>query len=296
MAVNIWIYLVVDRIHISVNVSSYQHGIVVTQLKGMKDIQADLVPDGKITMTPKKYCTRLDYYPTKKGKIAEIEIGANKSGHGYFKLVLYPSKFGPGEFEHFREVLDLLLPAFSYEKLYQTGRVSYIELAADSLTHTTHSFIPFRSRCNHSLIFTESDEAKGSTYVGSKLSPLRHCIYDKRKQQLKKNLPALYKTHTRIESRSRHIGLSPCDLQAKMNNPFQRLEIADLQAARDTSKDQTWHEFLDQCLEVGSAQALVQHPKRRTQFMKMFRTAIASWWKPHDVWLGLPRALKVIAP
>jgi hypothetical protein len=107
MSVNIWRWLLVDRIHISVNVSKYLHGVVVTQLKGMKDIQADLVPDGKITVFHKKFSTRLDYCPTKKKKIADIEIGATKSGHGYFRLGLYPSKFEPGEFEHFKEVLGL---------------------------------------------------------------------------------------------------------------------------------------------------------------------------------------------
>jgi hypothetical protein len=124
MAVNIWRWLLVDRIHISVGVSSYLRGIVVTQLKGMKDIKADLVPDGKIMLIHKKYCTRLDYYPTKKSTIAEIEIGATKLGHGYFRLGLYPSKFGPGEFEHFREILDPLSPDFSYQKQHQSGRVA----------------------------------------------------------------------------------------------------------------------------------------------------------------------------
>jgi len=271
--------------------------MAVTQLKGMKDIQVDLVPQGKITITEDKYRTRMNYYPIKKRKIADLEVGASKSGHKYFRLNLYPSKFAPGEFDHFKWVLSTLLPEFSYQKLFETGRVSYIELAADSLTHAAHSFIPFRARCNKSLIFVDNNGVKGSTYLGSKLSTPRFCIYDKQKQQVDTHLPVTNKLRTRIESRSRHIGLSPCNLQGTMANPFQKLEIADLKKARDASEDKTWQGFLDQCLEVGSAQALAQQTKyKRTQSMKMLRGAAVPWWNPQHVWPDLPRAMKVIAP
>lgn len=297
MSLNIWVYLLVDRIHINVGIGSKDlHGLVVTQLKGMKDIQADLVPNGKITIADGKYRTRLDYYPTKKKKkTADIEVGTTKSAHKYFRLGLYPSRFEPGEFEHFKLVLSVLLPDFDYEKLFETGRVSYIELAKDSLTHPAHSFIPFRARSTKSWIH-DSNGIKGTTYLGSQLSTLRFRIYDKHKQQVEQHLLVTDALRTRIESRSRHIKLSPCELQ-KMVNPFLKLEIADLQKARDASKDQTWQGFLDLCFVNGSARALAQQTKyKRTQFMKMLRAAAASWWNPQYVWTGLSRALTVIAP
>lgn len=296
MTVTIWRWLLIDRIHMSVGIGSKDlYGFALSSLKGMKDIQADLVPNGKITITSGQFRTRLNYYPTMQEKIADIEIGVTKSKHRYFRLGLYPTKFGPGEFEHFKMVLDTLLPEFNYQRLFDSANVSYIELAADSLSHIAHSFIPFRGKCNCSHIFVDQEGNKGSTYLGSKVSALRFCIYDKRKQQLEKNKVATYNRHTRIEARNRYIGLCPCELP-QMDNPFGRLDIADLKAARKISKGKAWQGFLNRCLEVGSAQALVEHPKQRQQYRKMLKTAAALWWNPADIWLGLPRAVNVIAP
>ncbi|MGA8146774.1 MAG: hypothetical protein WB870_04260 [Gallionellaceae bacterium] len=273
------------------------YGFVVSSLIGMKDIQSDLVPKGKINVHSGKYRTRMDYYPDKnKDKIADIEIGTTKSKHKYFRLGLYPSKFGPGDFEHFKLLLELLLPEFNYPLLFKTARVSYIELAADSRSEMAHSFVPFRPRCNYSYIYKEQDGSYGSTYLGSKLSALKFCIYDKHRQLLAKNLPAPHKTHTRIEVRLRHTGLSPSELLEKMDNPFKKLEIADLQKARNASKDKVWQNFLDLCLEVGSAKALALHPKKRKLYMSMLRVAASWWWKPNHIWLKLPQALSVIEP
>ena len=297
MAVHIWKYLLIDRINISISIGSKElYSFALEQLYGIKELQTNLVPHGKFKIAKYKYLTRLDYYPTEKNKIADIEVGTTKSKHRYFRLGLYPSKFGAGEFEHFKEVLALLLPEFDYQKLYKTGRVSYIELAADSLSHIIHSFIPFRSRCSCSFIFVDKNGKAGTTYIGSKTSNLRFCIYDKHKQLTESNAPATYDKHTRIEARSRHIGLMPCELLEKMSNPFEKLEIADLQKARDASKDKIWQAFLDQCLKVGSAQALSQNPKKRKQFMKMLRASAAPWWNPQHIWEGLPKALKAIKP
>ena len=298
MSLNIWVFLLVDRIHINVGiVAADLYGFVVAQLKGMEDIQGKLVPDGKIIVTENYSWTRMDYYPTKTKKIAEVWVGTTKTKHRYFKLVLYPSKFKQGQFEHFKWVLDMLLPDFKYQKLFDTGRVSYIELAIDSLTHAAHSFIPFRAMSNKSSIFVEKTGVKGSTYVGSSLSKLWFCIYDKHKHQIDKSYAAIEPLRTRIESRSRHIGLSPCNLQEKMVNPFLKLEIASLKKARDASKDKLWQGFLDLCLIDGSAAALAHQTKyKRTQYLKMLRAAAVPWWNPQGVWPELPRALKVIAP
>ena len=168
MALHAWRYLVIDRIHISVGIGSKElHGFAVSQLKGLKDIQNDLVPNGKITLSLNDYVTRLNYYPTKKLKAAEIAVGVTKSKHCYFRLGLYPAKFQKGQFEHFKKMLGDLLPDFCYPKLFETGRVSYVEWAVDSLSHAAHSFIPFRAKCSCSSIFIDQHGTMGSTYVGS---------------------------------------------------------------------------------------------------------------------------------
>lgn len=298
MSLSIWKPLLIDRIHIAVSiVSSELYSFAWGQLNGIEDLKTELVPDGTIKIFKNKYVTRLSYYPIKKRMIASIEIGTTKSKHRYFRLGLYPSKFQQGEFERFKEILSELLPEFKYQQLYETGKVSYIELAADSLTHAAHSFIPFRRRCNHSSIYVDKTGSKGSIYLGSVKSNLRFCIYDKRKQQLEKKAAVTHSKYTRIESRSRHIKLSPCELLSKMDNPFTKLQIADLHIARHTSQNNEWQSFLNDCLEDGSAQALANLPKsQRAKFMKILNTTAVPWWRPNSVWGGLSKALTAISP
>ena len=136
---------------------------------------------------------------------------------------------------------------------------------------------------------------KGTTYLGSESSALRFRIYDKKKQKADKGAPSLDVVHTRIEAVSKRVGLAPCDLLA-MKNPFNRLWIADLDAARAKSLDPEWMEFLAQCLEVGSAAALAANPKRRKKYRAMLKSAAVPWWNPTHQWHGLPRALAVITP
>ncbi|MBI5006427.1 MAG: hypothetical protein HZB95_04805 [Nitrosomonadales bacterium] len=297
MGVAIWKRPCIDRIHMSVGIGCKAlYGFALAQLHGMRDVKSEIVPNGNITVFAGQFHSRMSYYPSKKRKIAEIEVGITKSKHKYFRLSLFPSQFGPGEFERFKEVLALMLPPFNYQKLYVTAKVSYIEIAADSVSQAHHSFIPFRAKCNCSMIFTETDGAKGSIYVGSKTSSLWFCIYDKKKLLEKKKLDAPHKIHTRIEARMKFIGLHPNEIQTQLGNPFLKLEIADLTDAREASKDKTWQSFLDECLSIGSAEALRNHPKQRKLFMMMLRNHTARWWKPDYVWSKLENAVSAIAP
>jgi len=300
MTVSIWYRQIIDRIHMSISLgkSPQLYGVLIGQLTGMKDIQSDLVPKGKITVSAKKYVTRLGYYPAdKKRKIAELEMGSTKSGHMYFRLGLYPSKFMPGEFAIFREHLELLFQ-MPYDVLFQQARVSYLELAADSLTYKLGSFIPFRSRINHSKIWKLNGVPHGTLWLGSLLSKLKFSCYNKGKQLMDTGCAEHEVVRTRIEARLRHVGMTAAELLEKLPNPFISLEIADVLKAREISTDPDWHLFLDQCLyEVGSAAALSQCSKStRKKYIAMLRASAADWWKPSFLWKGLAPAIAAIAP
>ncbi|WP_334186763.1 hypothetical protein [Noviherbaspirillum sp.] len=298
MALSIWRKLIIDRICIIVgigcdNLYSFAWG----QLLELRDLKSDLVPNGTISISKKKYTTRLGYWPVKGRMIANIEVGTTKSKHRYFKLSLFPSKFKSDEFARLQKVVSEFLPGFEYASLFMHGRVAYIEFAADSLTYPAHTFIPFRKRCNHSEIYTDGDGVKGTTYIGSPQSALRYRIYDKRRQLLQKKLQTSDHIRTRIESVSRRLKLAPFELQAKMPNPFVNLRIADLQAARLMSNDIEWHKFLGECLDVGSAMALSKYAKsQRTKFMSRLNAAAAPWWDPAVIWRGMETALLAINP
>jgi hypothetical protein len=300
MAISIWYWQIIDRIHMSIGLtkSPQQYGVLIGQLTGMKDIQSDLVPKGKITVFESKHITRLGYYPAdKKRKIAELEMGATKTGHMYFRLGLYPSKFKPGEFTTFREHLELLFQ-LQYDKLFQQARVSYLELAADSLTYQLGSFIPFRARINHSMIWKSDGVPHGTLYLGSHLSKKRFCCYNKAKHLLDSGDAGQEAIRTRIEARLRHIGMSTSEIPEKLPNPFTSLEIADVLKARKVSDDPNWQSFLDQCLYGdGSATALSQCSKStRKEYVAMLRASPADWWKPSFLWKGLGPAISDIAP
>ena len=85
MAVNVWRYMMIDRIGITGVIQSeglYKH--CYGQFFTMKDEQKQLLPGWKIIVRKSKYSTRLDCYAAytwkKAGrrKIADITVGANK--------------------------------------------------------------------------------------------------------------------------------------------------------------------------------------------------------------------------
>ncbi len=90
--------------------------------------------------------------------------------------------------------------------------------------------------------------------------------------------------------------ISPAELVLKMPNPFKTLEIADLQAARQASKDKQWQGFVDQSSVLGSATVLRQQPKRRKQNMALLRASAANWRNPSSTWKGFAQAAQRIAP
>lgn len=280
---------------VGISKSDQQYGALIGQLSGMKDIEKDLVPKGKITLFKNLHVTRIGYYPDKKRKIAELTVGASKSGHMYFLMGLYPSQFQPGEFSTFKEHLEIFFQ-IPYKMWFEKARVSYLELAADSMSHERHTVIPFRERINFSTVW-KANGHKGSLYLGSKMSKKRFCIYDKAKQLVDKGCAGKHKIRTRFEARLRHTGVSASEIAEGLPNPFSCLEIADLARARSLSPDVHWQAFLDQCEEDGSAIALSQcHKSKRKIYMARFRACAPSWWKPDFLWRDIKWAVEVIAP
>lgn len=311
MAVTIWRRLLVDRIGITGVISTgdlYKH--VYGQFFTLEYEQKQLLPEGKIKIRMNKYSMRLDYYPAytykKAGrrKIADITLGVNnipgkKALHRYMTLTLYPSQFLAGDFDNFKSVFDALFHPISYSLLYQKGRVNYLELAADSLSHKHHGFLPYRKYCTKSDIYKEKNGHLGTTYLGSNTSGLRFRIYDKYKQlgdtgkaTLTKLLP-----HTRIESVARRLGKAPVELLTT-ENPFKKLLIADFAKAQSASKDEDWQNFINESLtENGVPNALSKRPpNKRKKYMAMLDALQVPWWNPDDVWKELPAALGRINP
>ena len=308
MTVTIWRHLLIDRISISVKIMGKDlHAFVYGQMHSMQEIQGELMPQGRIMMRHDKYQTRLDFYAAYthkragRRKIADIILGVSKLKnhevlHQYFRLTLYPASFHIGDFTHFKEVLETLLPEFSYKRLYYTGKVNYLELAADCLSRQLHSFLPYRKYCSDSMVY-QKHGVLGTIYLGSVASAQRVRVYDKRKQ-LSETGKALFTQklpHTRIEAIQRNIGLHPAEL-AVMKNPFQKIQIVDLEQIQAASVDVEWPAFINECRQHGVPRALYKYTHKRKQFLSILDANQAAWWDPQYQWEGLAHALTHIEP
>jgi len=290
--------LLIDTITYVVTVHQELYKFLCTAPHAWKDIEGDLVPFGKIRVVQKKYSTEMKYYPTKNNLVAEIEVGATKSGSKFFKLTLHAGKFRKGEFERFQEHLVALIPDMAYPKLFATARVSRIDLASDSYSHRNRSFIPFRPYATCSGVWHDKQGNPGTVYVGSPSSGLRFRIYDKKRQMRSKKLVANWSTWTRLEAVVRNPGCTGAELHLCLKNVFATLGIAALSTAQLQSEDASWQKFLQLCLDVGSPMALstVTNKATRALYRLRLNSSAATWWKPETVWSKLPQAVERIAP
>ena len=296
MALSIWKPLLIDRIHLTMRIKEDEvYKFAWGQIWEILALHKSILPEGRIGKKKQQYSVRIDYFPDKKRKIAEIEIGQAYK-YRYIKLVLYPSKFSGNEFCYFKEHFNGFFPTFCYENLFSQAHVSSIEFACDSLSHPANSLIPFRKKVSHSSVFDDHG-TKGTKYLGSVKSNKRFRIYDKAKQLAETNQVAPHKLHTRIECALRKTKLSIPEILTKLENPFTGLEIAHAPTARTISKDLEWTDFLDTCESDGSARALASLSKnKRKIFMSRLLGARVAWWKPDSRWTGLEYALEKISP
>jgi len=298
--------LLLDRIGITVVIGDKDaYYKLQAKFYSMQKMQGQLLPQGKIKVNKKEYEMRLDYYASfnkpDRRKIADITIGTyilNGVIKRYFKLTLYPSQFKAGDFDRFKEILETELPDFRYEKLYYTGRVTYLELAVDSLTHKNHTFLPLRLYCSKSWIYPRKDGTRGTLYLGHKTSNMRTRFYNKRRKFLDAGKPVpyvQYPAQTRIEAVMRQLHHTPATLP-QMENPFRHILVIDLYKAESASNDPIWLELISMSKVTGLPKALSQFPQHRKNHMKALKKLQVSWFHPEKIWSDLPNAVAIIAP
>lgn len=293
----VWLQMVLDRVELVVKVSSVDlYNFALAQLHGLADLSAQLVPDGKLFVTQEMYTTRLNYFAAKKRKIADLIMGATKTNHRYFKLVLYPSNFKDGDFSKLKELLEVHFDVFNYENLFHSAHVTYIEFAADLLFREKSGFIAMKPKTALSEVFVEADGQLGTSYLGSAESALRFRIYDKTKQLNKKGQKSPFHVRTRIEACLRRTKLKPSELH-QIANPFAKLQIIEVAKAVSALPGPEWAAFLEACQQHGAPMALSAYKKPlREKYRKALRASKAIWWNPHFIWGGLAKALEAITP
>lgn len=290
---------VVDRIHMTIGVGGGDlYSFLISQLYGLKDSSLNLLPDGKFKLCDtKEYSKRLSFWPEKKRKTADITVGVTKSKHKYFKLGLYPSRFRDGDFDKIKFILNTLFSDWSYEGLFSSARVSYIEIAHDFLNKDVALYLPYHPTARTSKFHKNSDGSKGSAYLGSPKSNKRYCVYDKAKQLIETQGKSNLKKRMRVEARLRKTGLKPINLVDGLENPFQGLELLDVRKLVDLSDEAAWVDFVQACRSVGTAGALKPcNKKLRKLYKARLESAKVGWWDANHWWSKWPSAVAAIQP
>ena len=302
MAVNITQRLVLDRIRFYVEIGSYElYQGARAQLLAMASMQDELIPGGSIEtfLKPNKSKVKqrvLVYRPDGKRAIAVIKVGLSPGKKHFFSLDLYPSRFLPGEFSRFQEILGALLEDFNYTKLYMTAPVTYAEFAVDSLSDKMGSLIPVLPKSTYSWV-CDAPDGDGGIYVGA-LTGDRFVIYDKQRQLAQVDGVAPHsKYQTRIEARLRSLKLPAAAIPTYLPNPFLRLRVVSVYSLYPLLKDKGYDGFLDQIFKVGPSEALKNHSQAERKFLiRQLRKSEVWWWRPDDYWKRLPDAVTTIIP
>lgn len=289
---------VVDRIHMTIGVGGGDlYSFLISQMYGLLDSSLNLLPGGKITLKKDEFSKRLNFWSEKKRKTADITVGVTKSKHKYFKLGLYPSKIQEGDLDKIKFILSTLFPDWSYEELFASANVSYIEIAHDFLNKDTAFYLPYHPAFRNSKFHKNSDGSNGSAYLGSEQSSKRYCVYDKAKKLLETQSKSNLKIRMRVEVRLRKTGLKPINLVDGLENPFQGLELLDIQKLMDLSEEAAWVDFVQACCCVGTACALKQcNKKLRKIYKSRLQSAKVGWWNANQWWGKWPSAVAAIQP
>jgi hypothetical protein len=291
--------LIVDGLTLTAKVVA-QELLQTTQdsLDALRKAAKQIFPKGKIVRTAKSQGVHIHLYPEGDRKIADVQAAKTRNGYRYFRLALWPSQFRGSDFEHLQKLLADWLAPFTYESLYEIGRVTRLDLAVDDLLHPLNTYLPFMSFCNVSTVYMNSPGEKGTVYLGSGTSPLQFANYDKRRQLLDTGGKPEHLVHTRFEARIRQGKFSVSQIITHVKNPFRRLGIADIAKAHSLCSSQEWKHFLFECVNSGSCKALAQlHcTSVRKKYLKMLREAAVAWWRPEKFWKGIESALQSLKP
>ena len=172
---------------------------------------------------------------------------------------------------------------------------------AKSLSLDRDRIIPYRSHARASYVHIEPETGyRGTVTIGSNKGREKCRIYAKDRQL--KNFSKVDTVYgkspcrTRFESISRHIGMSASEVPSKMENRFKNTECFDLPACRGISADSEWQAFIDSCTDDGAVFALRQHPQQRKQYPAMLRSCAVPHFTPASGWIGLAKAMAIVAP
>jgi len=286
----------VDTIEFVISLpSNAQFSFLLGQLPEWKAFEKKFVPNGKITVKKGKYFTRMSYFPASKRMLASVHLGSTPEKKKFAKISLQIGKAKGSEFAKFQENLATLMEFFNYQKLFETAHVTRIDLAIDVYGRAPSELLVYGGRIQKSHYYDDGG-VKGTLYLGSNKSNLYFRIYDRGAKSAGKGAPCV--PCTRIEANIKNVPATPNGLLASLQNPFEKIFVADLKVARKIEGALTWwQEFLTAAEKIGSAAAMAELKKSEKKKARAFlQAARVPWWDAQKSWQALDDALAVLEP
>src|SRR5579864_5516953 len=272
------------------------------------DVIADWKKQNRVKEIPKRHGDRYKVkYMLVDGadELCLIQIDAVDSTHSMFRLEFNPAKLSDRGRKRLRQHLtDLFLADF--DEVMAAVKITTMDSAVD-ISHVNFA----------TLVVTENKKRKSGAwgknlggngqietfYLGSKRSDEQVKVYNK-KEQLKSTGRDPGQEITRVEvtqipkpkdkktGRLGH-GIHLTELHL-LRNPFARIQLSSLPAARKYSDSDRWTMFLGCCESRGVQGALsgIGDDKLRRIYLKRVIRGAFSWWNPDAIWKGLPLALR----
>jgi hypothetical protein len=221
-----------------------------------------------------------------------------KKGYNFFRLAMNPARV---DLNYIKTELDKILPG-GYAGLMKKGRVTRIDLTVDA-----YDIRIFEIIAAYPKMRVESHYGMGSNKQSKVIGKYNKIItlYDKKQQlaEIMKNkspftygltMPEGYLTRIEIQLNRTNTNLKGI---LTLPNPFKPLSLVAYPGSMSPKNyDPMWTLFLAACQDHGRKTALTHFnaADKKKYKARLENEGKSDWWKPVEVWKGLPAVIDSI--
>lgn len=286
--------LFIDYLTMTVDYPPSEHKKIVDGFK-----QAEDVGNGKKIYTASYYYTlKLNMDVPEEGSVI-IQCSPKDTTYRFFRIEFNPAKTN---LANLKKDMDAILPG-GYDKMMSAGIVTRLDLTCDIEHLNINEILPKYPKMPTKLHYAKNGLIE-TMYLGAFGSSKQFVFYDKTAEIVKTNKKkyAWFKTAVppydllRVECRLTSLN---CTLKHTLDlkNPFYMLSLpAYFKPKVVTSYEPLWDFFLASCRHERMDIALSRlNGQDKERYQKMLQTQkLTFWWRPKDLWKGLPDAIKKI--
>jgi hypothetical protein len=288
--------LFIDKLYITLHIPADLHSKTIDGFQKAKEVGW-----GKVAIKTGKYTHNLKLdTDSPKGSEPLIQcFPPPESKCRFFRIEFNPSKTN---INILKTIIDIILPG-GYTNLINAGIVTRIDLTVDADYINSTDIIAECPKIKVVKHYAKNGSIE-SKYLGAASSDKQFLLYDKPAEIVEKNKKKSkgFKTSvpTHKQLRIEYKLKSSCTLQEiyAVSNPFLHLTMIAIYPGYKSEEtyDPQWTLFLSACRFEGKEKALSHlNSQDRVQYVKRLKlVGRTDWWKPEEVWQGLPNAISLI--